>query len=144
MKYKINKQVIQETMMLIGPAFIPSIQDNFAKDQAANTKNRKELDAFKKDYSGYADYKTYSDVPNSIKRGAIFGAGTGALLAGGLSAASHYTNPDYDLDPAIPAGLGAIALGSGMVGGAAGATMDKMLKVPSLNQVVRKQEKIVK
>ncbi len=142
---KLNKVEILEAAFVIGPAFVPVIQSDFAHGVLENVKNKKQLDDFKKDYSGFANYKTYDDTLHKIKRGASYGAGAGGMLGAGILAGKTLEPETYDdIDNDLVAGLGALSTASGVIGGAVSGGINKLFPEKNLNEKVQEKEKLYK
>lgn len=131
------KEIILEFGPLFMPAMIPYFQTDFARSKVDMIRNKKDLAAFKKDYSGYADYKTYDDTSHNIKRGILYGVGTGAIMGGGLLAASQ----DFRDEPEMAAGIATVPVITGALGGAInGIVRNNILKQPTLYDKVKTKE----
>ncbi len=128
---KIDK-LIEEAFLLAGPALVPGIQNNYANNLVDNIKSKKELDAFKKDYSGGSDYKKYDEYPAMAKRGATYGLAT--ALPFGIIASQM--DGDLSDNMEVMAGLtGATTLGGAILPGVSRGVA-KLLEVPSLKSRV--------
>ena len=140
-----SRHILLEVFPIIGAGFVPMIQTDYSRNLLQNVKTQKDLDAFKKDYSGFADYNTYDNTSQNLKRGVTYGAGIGAMLGGALYAIDD-SNDKYSFrnDMEMLGGISAAPIATGAIGGLAnGIIRNNILKLPTLKDEVLNKERML-